>query len=180
MAQDTPRTSRRRDRESTIAEIESAEAAFHPADLTLLQAKPYDRAAAMVAAQVMMHDVSAMHRIEDEVGLPRHTLAIYMAWKKKQPVQLTSGVKRSEAERRAATRRKQQQDEETKNKAWEQERERAKFAAATAIALRYKTDLNDMVLEAAREAVAGITPQGFEGMKALTLPESAKLVRLTR
>jgi hypothetical protein len=179
MAQFSPRTSRRLERDSLVKEIETAEAAFHPADLTLLQAKPYEKAAAMAAVQVMMHDVNHMHRIEDEFGLPRHTLAIYMAWKKKQPVQLTSGVKRSEAERRAATRKRQQQDKDLQHKAWEQERERAKCAAATAIALRYKTDLNDMVLEAAREAVAGLT-QAAEGMKKLTLPESAKLVRLTR
>jgi hypothetical protein len=176
MAELSPRTSRRRERESTIAEIQSAEATFHPADLTLLQAKPYEKAAAKAAVQVMMmHDVHAMHSIEDEFGLRRHTLALYLTWKKKQPVQLTGG--KSAAERQAAARRKQQQDVLEKQKAWEQDRERAKFAAATAIALQYKTNLNDMVLEAAREAVAGLT-EAVVGMKPLTLPESAKLVRL--
>ena len=155
-----------------LAEIQSAQAKFHPDALTVAQRKPYERAAAKAVVQVLMHDVNAMHGIEDEFKLPRHTLPAFMAWKKKQPAQLND-VK-SDADRKFAARRKQQQDELDKQKKWEEDRERAKWAAAAAIELQYKTKLNDMVLEAAREAVAGMSASPENP---LTLQKSAKLVR---
>ena len=100
-----------------LAEIQSAQAKFHPDALTVAQRKPYERAAAKAVVQVLMHDVNAMHGIEDEFKLPRHTLPAFMAWKKKQPAQLND-VK-SDADRKFAARRKQQQDELDKQKKWE-------------------------------------------------------------
>jgi hypothetical protein len=81
----------------------------------------------------------------------------------------------SDADRKRILRQKQTREESEKQQKWEKEREDAKWAAASAIHHRYKTNLSEMIMEAAREAIKGMSTSPENPV---TLNQSAKAVCL--
>ena len=100
-------------------------------------------------------DTQSLHAIEDEFGLARHRLSKFVAWKKKQPDKLLD-IRLSDAERMQAARKKQKREALDMAVQWAAEREKAKWAAAAEIQQRYKSNLSQVILEAAREAIKGM------------------------
>jgi hypothetical protein len=144
------RTERRR---SSFEAIESAQRDFDPQELALLDAKPYEKACAKAIRDgVAASDVKALSALEEEFKLHPHTLIKFLTWKKKQP-QAIADVK-SAAEKCAALRKKQKLADAAEEQRRAEEAARLKQAAADVILLRYKKNLNVMVAEAARTAVA--------------------------
>ena len=150
----SPRTGRKQKRSSLLEDIEDAHSAFHPEELSLLASKPYEQAfAKAVLFKLGDSDTQELNKLEDQFKLTRHTLSKFIAWKKKQPVQL-SDIRISDHDRKRAARQKQMREAADKEKQWQDERDKLKWAAAAEIQKRYKDNLSDMIMEAAQEAIA--------------------------
>jgi hypothetical protein len=151
----SPRTGRKHKRSCLVQDIEDAHSVFNPEELTLLQSKPYEQAfAKALLFKLGDSDTQQLNELEDTFKLTRHTLSKFVAWKKKQPVMLADI--RTDADRKKAARQKQMREVLEAQEKAQDERDKLKWAAAAVIQKRYKDNLADMILDAARAAITGM------------------------